>query len=94
MGPRDLKLKILVPLERWQACESKEPGGSVGPTEVVCGAHQSGDSDGGMLCSRGTSLPAGVFERMWVPQEKSQKYRNYGTLKFSWGAVICEGFKA
>ena len=51
MGPRELKLKSLVPLGRWQLVNPKNHGGCVGLTEVACRTHQSGgagDCGGGV----------------------------------------------
>lgn len=53
MGSTELGIKRLVQMETCQACEFKEPGGSVGPTEVACGTHQSGGSGVICWCSRG-----------------------------------------
>ena len=60
----------------------------MGPTEVACGAHQSGDS-GEVAAAAGEVMPpAAVFLGLWGPHKKSQKCSESGTLKFSWGATI------
>ena len=66
----------------------------MGPTEVACGAHQSGDSGGGKLCSRGSPWAAAVFEILWGPQKKLQKYSEDGTTKIRRGASIPEKHKS
>ena len=78
MGARDPKLKSLLELGRGPVGESKEPRvtkwgplmSSVGPTE--------GETEQGAAAAVGS---AALFEGVWGPHKKSQKYNDCGFLK-------------
>ena len=46
----------------------------MGPTVESCGTHRSCDGGGAAAAAGGVHGTAAVFEGVWGPQKKSQKY--------------------